>query len=99
MKVSWTFQARTDLVEIFEYVADDDSTRAQALLERILESEAVISALPRLGRMVPEFGVAYLRERIVAPYRVIYQVLPAEVIFLAVVHSKRDLSALDIGVR
>lgn len=54
-------------------------------------------ANPYLGRMVPEFQQATLRERIVAPYRVIYHVDADLITVLTVLHSRQDLRHLGNG--
>jgi toxin ParE1/3/4 len=95
VKVRWTEQARADLIDIFEQVASDNSIAARKLLQQLRESEGLLLEHPLLGRVVPEFEVANIRERIVPPYRVIYQVLPDLVLFLAVVHSRRNLAARE----
>lgn len=96
MNVRWTEQARADLIDIFEHVAPGNPVAARKLLKRLCESEDLLLEHPLLGRVVPEFEVANIRERLVPPYRVIYQVLPDLVLFLAVVHSRRDLPAREL---
>ena len=43
-----------------------------------------------MGRMVPETGDPEIRERIVAPYRVLYH-LGEDILILAIIHGRRDL--------
>jgi len=46
---------------------------------------------PHIGRMVPEFGDPAIRERIIAPYRVLY-LLQADVVYvLGIYHGRRQL--------
>ena len=91
MKAEWSQQARRDLIGVFQHVARDNPSAARSLLRRIRDSEQLVLAHPLLGRVVPEFQVAHLRERIVPPYRVLYQVERDAVVFLTVVHSRQDL--------
>jgi plasmid stabilization system protein ParE len=44
-----------------------------------------------MGRVVPEYGRDSLRELIIGPYRVVYEIDEDEVGVIAVVHGSRDL--------
>ena len=46
---------------------------------------------PLAGRMVPEFGLPNMRERIVREYRLIYGVFDDRIEVIGIVHGARDL--------
>jgi len=90
VKADWSQQARLDLIQIIKRVAADNPGAARKLLGRIKKAEALVLDHPMSGRVVPEFEVANIRERIVKPYRVIYQVQLQGILFLTVIHSRQD---------
>lgn len=94
MKAEWSQQARDDLIHIFLHVAKDDPAAARRLLNKLRKSEDMVRTHPMLGRVVPEFDVANIREHIIPPYRVIYQISATGVLFLTVIHGRQDLSVL-----
>ena len=94
-KAEWSQQARSDLIAIFRHIAKDNPTAARQLLARLKSSESYVLDNPLAGRVVPEFEVANIRERIIAPYRVIYQVQQTTIVFLTVIHSRQDLARFD----
>ncbi|WP_404980516.1 type II toxin-antitoxin system RelE/ParE family toxin [Carboxydichorda subterranea] len=63
-----------DLEAIVDYIARDSPDYARRLASRIVTLAEEIASYPGLGRMVPEFGVPSLRERICQGYRVVYRV-------------------------
>ncbi len=95
MKVEWSRAARTDLLEIYTYIAEHDFKAARSIVAKLRGATRRAGEMPWAGRVVPEFEVADLRERIVAPYRVVYLVRSEKVFIVRVWHSRRDLNALE----
>ena len=91
MRVLWSSQAKADILAILAYIAEERPEAARRMAERIRASMRGAGDHPFLGRAVPELDVANIRERIVPPYRVLYQVRKADIVVLAVVHSRRQL--------
>ncbi len=65
---------------------------AELVSERIVARVRQLELFPELGRRVPEFEDADIREIIERPYRIIYEVLEEEVVILAVRHGRESLS-------
>lgn len=76
MKVRWTEEARRQLATI----------RVAELIER---GES-LGRFPRLGRVVPEYGVDELREVVEAPYRIVYRLVRGRVEILTVFEGHRQ---------
>ncbi len=93
--ILWTGPALDDLREMRRYVAADDPAAARRLGDRIRRRVALLGRHPVSGRAVPELPGLGLREVIVAPYRIVYEVDAAgkRVIILRVWHGRRDLAA------
>jgi toxin ParE1/3/4 len=77
-KIIWSLQARDDLHEIVSFIAADNPTAAETFGYRLMAKVDPLATFPQLGRVVPEEGDESIREIILRPYRIIYQVLPAQ---------------------
>lgn len=97
MRLRWTEHAKLDLLAIIEFIARDKRGAARTEGARIRQGIQVLREQPLIGRVVPELDIASLRERIVPPYRIIYQVRDQEVIVLAVIRDSRELSRLVVA--
>lgn len=93
VEISWSFSALNDLEEIAEFIALDSSPIATKYVTSIYSKVELLSLQPRLGRVVPEFGVEHIRELIFENYRLIYRLnTHGNVEVLMVHHSARDLT-------
>lgn len=72
-KVVWSDEAIADLGTIVRYIAADNRTAAEALGLAVLERTRMLASFPA-GRTVPEEHNSNVREIIVEPYRVIYEI-------------------------
>ena len=72
-KVIWSDEALADLGAIVSYVAADNCSAAESLGRTILERTRILAEFPQAGRVVPEERGPSVREIIVEPYRVIYE--------------------------
>jgi addiction module RelE/StbE family toxin len=90
-RIRWTRLALDDLREIRDYVKHDSPAAARRLAGRFRAAIQRVAAVPRSGRMVPEFQRESLREVIVRPYRMIYAIGNLEIHVLRVWHSRRDV--------
>ncbi len=68
--------ALKDLEEITERIAKDDGQIAERYGAKLVDQTLSLAAFPKLGRIVPEFGDAEIREIIHNPYRIVYRVRP-----------------------
>jgi len=73
-QIIWSHTAVEDLKGIVQYIALDDPDAAAKLADRIIQRFETASKLPFSNRVVPEKGEEPIREAILKPYRLIYQV-------------------------
>jgi addiction module RelE/StbE family toxin len=73
-QVSWTRLALADLRDLVRYIAKDDPEAARRFGNLIVSKVDGLITFPRIGRIVPEYRVDLLREIIVAPYRIVYEI-------------------------
>ena len=88
MEVVWLRRARRHLAEIITYIADDNSTAAISVRQRIEEAARALSAHPEMGRQGRIDGT---RELVIhsLPYIIPYRVRRGRVEILAVIHAAR----------
>ena len=67
-------RAIQDLEEIVRYIAFDNPERAESFGRELIEKTKQLKTFPELGRTVPEFGLADVRELIHRSYRIVYRV-------------------------
>ncbi len=93
MKVVFSATAKADLIEIARFIARDKPQAARKWAADIRKSVEKLSTLPRLGRIVPEYGEETIREIIKGQYRIVYKIDEKKktVVVLTVHHGKRVL--------
>jgi addiction module RelE/StbE family toxin len=92
VKIVWTEQAIQDLTEIGDYIANDSERYAREIVQSLFESVLLLKSHPKAGRIVPEYGLTYLRELIRGSYREVYRIVDKfRIDILTVHHSARLL--------
>jgi toxin ParE1/3/4 len=90
--------AESDLVDIYRYVAQNDSVgNADRLLDKLERTIMGLETMPSRGNFPPELeriGVLDFREVFFKPYRIIYQVIKASIYVHCVLDGRRDLQDL-----
>ena len=86
MKVEWTRAARTDLIEIFDYILQENPGAAADVLDKIEHTAAHLATHPGMGR---PGRVEHTRELIIPgfPWILPYLNGPNTVTFVRVMHS------------
>jgi addiction module RelE/StbE family toxin len=91
-KLIWTDHALKDLDDIGEYIAENSDKYARLTIKRLFEKTRILKKFPKTGRIVPEKNQENLRELIEGNYRIIYEIVTADRIYiLTVYHSAREL--------
>ena len=86
-------RAKTDLVEIWDYIADDSEARADAFIETVDQKFQALAARPNMGRLRDELAED-LRSFPVGRYVIFYRPLPEGVEIVRVLHGARDLDTI-----
>lgn len=88
-RLEWRAQARTDLLEIVAYIADDNPDAAQELKDEIEAKAAKLPDHPSLYKSSAR--VKGLRELVVrSNYIVLYRESPELVEIVSVVHARKQ---------
>ena len=94
-KVEWSIEAIEDLEAIAAYIARDSEYYARAVVTEILSVSRSTGEFPLIGRIVPEIGDEYIRERFVYSYRLVYRIESKRILVVAVIHGKRLLENME----
>jgi toxin ParE1/3/4 len=85
--------ARADLLNIWNYVADDSPAKADRLLESINKHCQTLARFPKMGRARNELS-ASLRSFPVGNYVIFYREVPKGVEIIRVLHGARDIEGI-----
>lgn len=97
-RVRITRHAEADLLDIYEWIAENDSpAAADHVLDEIEKACLRLETAPGRGRIPPELErvqVLEYREIRWKPYRILYQVTGRDVFVLAVLDGRREIQDL-----
>lgn len=92
-RVDITATAEADIVEIWDYIAQDNPDAATAFILRLEEQTGTLESFPERCPLVPEnefLGGAF-RHLLFGHYRTVLKITGAMVIILRVIHGSRLL--------
>lgn len=90
--VTFAVSAVVDLEDIRSWYLDQQVPEVgERLLGEVISYVERLAEFPESGRIVPEFGVAHLREIILPPFRVVYRLDKTQVRVVRVWRSERQL--------
>jgi plasmid stabilization system protein ParE len=73
-QIVWSEIALSDLRDLVRYIARDDRQVAGRFGDLIVSKVESLQSFPRIGRIVPEYREECLRELIVPPYRIVFEI-------------------------
>lgn len=89
MRLIWTGESLKRLIEIEEYIAEDNPVKAEEFIVFLIERAELLSEKPRMGRIVPEFSNPEIREIIARNYRIVYRIKKSIIEILTVFEGHR----------
>lgn len=89
MKIVWTKESFNRLLEIEDFIAENNPNKAIEFINFLIEKTEALIDNPRIGRVVPEFSNPALRELIVKNYRIVYRIAKSKIEILTVFESHR----------
>ena len=97
-EVRLTREVEADLIDLFDYIARQDSVdNAYHVLDQLESLILSLDLHPERGHYPPELhlhGIKDFREVFFKPYRVIYQVIEGKVVVLGCFDGRRDMQSL-----
>ena len=89
MKIVWTKESLSKLIEIEEFIAEDNPHKAIEFINFLIEKTNTIKKNPNIGRVVPELSNPLIRELIVKNYRIVYKIDESKIEILTVFEGHR----------
>jgi|ERR1700694_4607189 len=89
-------RAADDLIEIWDYIADDNVARADAFIDDVDAKLHLLAEQPMLGRSREELAPG-LRSFPFGRYVIFYEVIRDGIAIIRVLHSARDLGPIFEG--
>ena len=96
MKIFWSPLAGERLDKVYEFIAQDNISAAQKMVNRIIKKVDTLSKNPERGRKVPETNREEIREVFEGEYRIIYRVETKKVSILSIRNFKQILPKKDL---
>jgi len=97
--VKWTIAAKLDLKSIHDYIARDSKYYAKKVSQDIIEKTEILNNFPEIGRIVPEIDDNNIRELLIYSYRLIYEVLPSDILILTLINCRRNFTGNLNGIK
>jgi plasmid stabilization system protein ParE len=94
--IIWSERAVGDIESIAAFIAQDSEAYAASVVRTIIQKTRRLSEFPYIGRIVPEFGDASIREIFAYNYRILYKISADDINVATVIHGKREL---DISLK
>lgn len=89
--VYWTPNARGDLQQIEDFIAEDSPEQAASFVEKLAASAARLADFPRIGQVVESLGIPEMRSLVFHDYRIFYRVEGERAVIHGVIHGAMDL--------
>jgi len=92
-KVSWTHAARRDLVDVLDFLVNQNEQAARNFIQILEQKESLYASSPALGSVYPELSGS-LRSFVVKSYVLFYREESNGITIVRLIHAARDISAL-----
>ena len=94
MKVILTEEARSDLEQIGDYIAQDNPVRAASFVQELIDKARQLGELPSGFPFVPRYERLGIRRRTHGNYAIFYRVEADSVSVIHILHGARDYEAV-----
>jgi toxin ParE1/3/4 len=94
MEVRRTARAEQDLIEIWNFIAQENEVAADRVFDRLVAKTELIGRNPAIGRFRPEIGSG-IRSALAGSWAIYYRVRPDHVEILRYLHTRRRMPAIQ----
>ncbi|MFK8061456.1 MAG: type II toxin-antitoxin system RelE/ParE family toxin [Polaribacter sp.] len=92
VQIKWLPEAKSDLKEIYDYIALDSKKYAEIQVRKIKIRTEVLKIQPDIGKIVEEINHPKIREIVIGNYRIIYRNVSSKIVdILMIHHGARDM--------
>ena len=88
--------AQQDLIEIFDYIREDNPTAATNFIDKIDKSISKLELFPKLGVVPKDYRLEFLGYRmlVIDSYLVFYVIIENIIVIRRIIHGRRRYSFL-----
>ena len=91
-KVTWTSEGERWVKDIYDYIAKDNPSAAQRVVQGIYKRAEILERFPEIGQVYEGSGEQPVRILLYGHFRITYSILPnRDVDILAVYHGALDI--------
>jgi len=90
MQLKWTSKALSDLVRLYEFLAQVDKMAAARSVQALTKAPNILTSSPRIGEQLFEFAPREVRRFLVGRYEVRYEIQEATVYILRLWNTRED---------
>lgn len=92
-EVVWALRARQALEDALTFIAQDSPQNARELAARVIERADSLAELSERGARVEELNDPTIRQLLVEPFRLIYEVHEQQVHIVGFLHQRQDVDS------
>jgi addiction module RelE/StbE family toxin len=92
--VAYAQSAQTDLLEAWVYIAEENLSAADKVLDTVEQEATTLATQPLMGRARPELAIGIRSWPTSTPYILFYQAEADGITVVRVLHHARDLQGL-----
>jgi len=96
MKLIWSEESLLRLIDIEEYMAEDNLKIAEKFIDYLISESEIPINNPMAGRIIPEISNTHIRELIIRNYRVVYRISGDQIEILTVFKGHRLLKRSEL---
>ena len=96
MRIIWSKESLIKLIEIEDFIAEDNIEIAKKFTDFLISRSSLIEDNPKIGRVVPEFSKPTIRELIIKGYRLVYRIKDDLIEILTVFEGHRQIRKSEI---
>lgn len=93
-EVVWKDAAREEVRAIYSYVFDQSPKAAENWADELAKKIEYVTQFPEMGRIVPDYQIAEIRELFVGRYRLLYSIQEQQPKILAIRPMGRPLGKI-----
>ena len=90
MRVKWTSKALSDLVRLYEFLAEKNKQAAAHTVQSLSAAPDRLLEQARIGEKLDEFDPREVRRIVVGRYEMRYEIQEAIIIVLRIWHTRED---------
>ena len=90
MELKWTSKAFSDLVRLYDFLAQVNKQAATRIVQSLMAAPARLKEYPRIGEKLEAFDPREVRRILVNHYEMRYEIRESEIYVLRIWHTREE---------